>query len=442
MPHKKKILAVHLNEFNYKFLKYGAKKYNCHYINEILKFNKIKTYSLDREQDKNLDPWVQSVSINTGKKSKKHKIFNTGQKVPNKLIQIWDYLAKKNLKCAVWSTMNAKYKKNKNIEIFFPDPWNNQTVVKPKELKNLYELPRNYAQNYTDFSFFKNFTYILKFFISCVNFGVITYFIRKIFLYTKIFVKTGFKNYFLFFLFDIISLKAFYNITENKKLNFSLIFLNSLAHFQHNNWDEKENFYKYFLLTDEICKNIIKLGKNYDEVIIYNGFTQKKIRPEYIIRPTNPKEFIKSTGVKFDHFHSNMTNGGIIIFKNNIQKKKSLKILKEYNVFGFKVFEVKKLNSNNIFIRIQIKSFYNFNTDTNSLNNKKIVRELSYEKNNLKLTKKNINKDFYFFKSQMTFIKTTGKHTFEGELLFKNNLIKKKKIENRNIFLVIKNFFK
>ena len=42
----------------------------------------------------------------------------------------------------------------------------------------------------------------------------------------------------------------------------------------------------------------------------------------------------------------------------------------------------------------------------------------------------------------MTFIKTTGKHTFEGELLFKNNLIKKKKIENRNIFLVIKNFFK
>ena len=322
MPHKKKILAVHLNEFNYKFLKYGAKKYNCHYINEILKFNKIKTYSLDKEQDKNLDPWVQSVSINTGKKSENHKIFNTGQKVPNKLIQIWDYLAKKNLKCAVWSTMNAKYKKNKNIEIFFPDPWNNQTVVKPKELKNLYELPRNYAQNYTDFSFFKYFTCILKFFISCVNFGVITYFIRKFFLYTKIFVKTGFKNYFLFFLFDIISLRAFYNITENKKLNFSLIFLNSLAHFQHNNWDEKENFYKYFLLTDEICKNIIKLGKNYDEVIIYNGFTQKKIRPEYIIRPTNPKEFIKSTGVKFDHFHSNMTNGGIIIFKNNIKKKK------------------------------------------------------------------------------------------------------------------------
>ena len=69
MPQKKKLLTIHLNEFNYEFLKYGAKKYNCSFINKILKFNKIKTFSIDKEQDKNLDPWVQSVSINTGIKS-------------------------------------------------------------------------------------------------------------------------------------------------------------------------------------------------------------------------------------------------------------------------------------------------------------------------------------------------------------------------------------
>ena len=438
MSHKKK-----LNEFNYKFLKYGAKKYNCHFINEVLKFNRIKTYSIDKEQDKNLDPWVQSVSINTGKKSKNHKIFKTGQKVPNKLIQIWDYLAKENFRCAVWSTMNSKYKENKNIEIFFPDPWNNQTIVKPKKLKNLYELPRSYAQNYTDFSFFNNFAKILKFLISCINRGAFTYFIKNFFLYFKIFSTTGLKNYFLFFLFDIISLNIFYNMTKNKKLNFSLIFLNSLAHFQHNNWNEKKNFNKYFLLTNEICKIITEIGKKYDEVMIYNGFTQKKIDPEFIIRPKNPKEFINAIGIKFKHFQSNMTNGGIILFENISQKNKSLNILKKYNIFGFKVFEIKKLDSKNFFFKIQIKSFLNFNAkSSHKIDKKEIIRKLSYEKDSLKLMKKNINKNFNFFKSQMTFIKTTGKHTFEGDLLSKKKLINKQKIENRNIFLIIKNFFR
>ena len=97
MFQKKKLLVVHLNEFNLNFLKFGEKKYKCYYINKFLKYNKVKTYSVDKEQDKNLDPWVQSVSINSGKKSKNHKILKTGQSVPKKLVQIWDYLAKKIL---------------------------------------------------------------------------------------------------------------------------------------------------------------------------------------------------------------------------------------------------------------------------------------------------------------------------------------------------------
>ena len=138
-----------------------------------------------------------------------------------------------------------------------------------------------------------------------------------------------------------------------------------------------------------------------------------------------------------------MTNGGIILFKNNAEKNRSLKILKKYNIYGYKVFEIKKLNSKNFFLRIQIKSFYNFNSKINKkISKKEVVKKLSYEKNNLKLMKKNINNNFYFFKSQMTFIKTTGKHIFEGDLLIKNSFIKKQKIENRNIFLVVKDFFK
>ena len=89
---EKKLIAINLNEFNLDFLKFGAKKYNYKYIQEFLKINKIETFSKDLKQDKSLDPWVQSISINTGVRSKKHKIYNLGEKIPKQLIQIWDKL--------------------------------------------------------------------------------------------------------------------------------------------------------------------------------------------------------------------------------------------------------------------------------------------------------------------------------------------------------------
>ena len=72
---KKKLLTINLNEFNLKYLGYGAKKYNCLYIKKLLELKKISTFSSDKIQDQDLDPWVQNISINSGKRSKSHKIY-------------------------------------------------------------------------------------------------------------------------------------------------------------------------------------------------------------------------------------------------------------------------------------------------------------------------------------------------------------------------------
>ena len=60
---------------------------------------------------------------------------------------------------------------------------------------------------------------------------------------------------------------------------------------------------------------ILELSKKYDSLIIYNGFSQKKINAQYMIRPKSPKNFLKNC-LKFNSFHSNMTNGGIVTFSN------------------------------------------------------------------------------------------------------------------------------
>ena len=127
---KKRLLAINLNEFNLEFLKFGAKKYNLKYIQKFLKIKKIETFSKDLKQDKDLDPWVQSISMNTGKRSQKHKIYNLGEKIPKRIIQIWDRLSEKEKNCAIWGTMNTSFKDNNYIKIFLPDPWNYQNKVK------------------------------------------------------------------------------------------------------------------------------------------------------------------------------------------------------------------------------------------------------------------------------------------------------------------------
>ena len=115
---KKKLLAINLNEFNLKFIRYGADKYNCPNIKKFLKLRKILTYSKDKIQDKNLDPWVQSISINSGIRSDTHQIFKLGEKMPKNLVQIWDHLSKKKNNSAIWGPMNTKFRNNKYIKIF------------------------------------------------------------------------------------------------------------------------------------------------------------------------------------------------------------------------------------------------------------------------------------------------------------------------------------
>ena len=96
MNYLKRVLVININEINLNFILNNAKKYKN---KNILKFfknkNLIKTNTKDKIQHKNLDPWVQEVSINTWQPSSKHKIYNLGQVLDKNIDQIWDKVSKK-----------------------------------------------------------------------------------------------------------------------------------------------------------------------------------------------------------------------------------------------------------------------------------------------------------------------------------------------------------
>ena len=433
MNYKKQTLVLNLNEINLTFVLNTAKKNKN---KNILKFfrnkNLIKTNTKDKTQHKNLDPWVQEVSINTGKPSSKHKVFNLGQVLDKKIDHIWDKISKK-YKVLVWGSMNSQLRDKKNIKLFFPDPWNFTSKIKPKSLKSIFLLPNYYAKNYTNVNIFRFIYYFFKFLkVLCLNKFFYLNFLKNFFLYSKIFLcNYSGLNYKLFVLFDILSLNIIRSYHKKLKPDISFIFLNSIAHFQHNNWDEKKNYKNFFDLLDILFEELIFLEKKYKFSFVYNGFTQKQIKTEYLLKPIDPNFFLKKLNINFKKIEPNMTNGGIIFFYNKTQKKKYFNLMKNFKICSFRLFEIQNMSNHSFFYKIGIKSY------TKNITPKNLDNSLSYyrKKNVKKINYKNIELFNY-----LKFIKTTGSHVGDGVLLTHNYKINKKIIRNHDIYKSLRKF--
>ena len=437
----KNLLVIYLNEFNFNYLSKGAKKYKCESILKILKLKKILTFTKDKRQDYNLDPWVQSVSINTGKPSKIHKMFKLGQRLKKNIEQIWDVLSKNKISCSVYGTMNSCLRQNNYINYYLPDPWNFKDKTWPNSLMGLYFLPNYYAKNYLHFNKLKFFYYSIIFFKTLIFNTRLSNLINDITFSIKITLKEGIKNFILFFLYDLIQLNIFDYNNSKKKSSFGIVFLNSIAHYQHNNWDEKNNEKYFFLYTEKIFSKILNLKKKYNSILIFNGFSQKKIKKEYLVRPKNPEKFI-SNFVEFKKLEQDMTNGGFIFFNDKRQLDIGAKILKNLYCKNKKIFLIKKVNKNSIYYKVNLKSFKKLGLV--DLKNKTNLDKYFFEniKNASIKNKSKIDISNYFVK-QTKFLKTTGVHIPEGVILYENlNSLKKfNRIENHKIFHHIKSHF-
>tara|TARA_B100000035_G_C20948632_1_gene530931 strand:- start:475 stop:1122 length:648 start_codon:yes stop_codon:yes gene_type:complete len=208
------------------------------------------------------------------------------------------------------------------------------------------------------------------------------------------------------------------------------IFLNSIAHFQHNYWDDQKNYENYFIFLDKLFFVLNKHLLNYQSAIIYNGFTQKKIKPEYLLRPYDPESLLDKLKIKFQRSEQNMTNGAILFFKNEGEQKYFYNKMKNLSLGNLYLFELKKINKKSFFYKVRIKSNYQ--------KSKKLSfeRKFKYYKAYKKSKKKNLNFDLL---DEFKFIKTTGKHINQGLFFHKNLNVKiKKKFQNHFIFNIIK----
>ena len=103
----KKLITLELNELMFDNIKHYVDDGLLPNFSKILSDSKlVETYSEKKYHE--LEPWIQWVTVHTGKKFADHNIFRLGDFRNSNLKQIWEKFEDKKLKCLAVSPMNAK----------------------------------------------------------------------------------------------------------------------------------------------------------------------------------------------------------------------------------------------------------------------------------------------------------------------------------------------
>jgi hypothetical protein len=222
---KNKTILLGLNELNFDYIKF--------YINQGLLPNFKRIFetqppieTVSEKEYKLLEPWVQWVTIHTGKSFEEHNVFRLGDIVNNPaLSQLFEELEAEGLTVGAVSPFNAD-NRLKSPAFFVPDPWTKTSPSGNWIVKALYQAVH---QSVNDNAKSKlNFKSIISLGLGLLLYVPISrwshYF--KTGLNVK---KSGAKAVVL----DSLLADVHLTLWKKHKPDFSNLFLNSGAHIQH-----------------------------------------------------------------------------------------------------------------------------------------------------------------------------------------------------------------
>jgi glycosyltransferase involved in cell wall biosynthesis len=347
---KKRLLVIELNEFNKDLLKNSAEKFKFQNIQKLISLKEVVTVSPDTYESNSLEPWVQWVSIHTGTPFSHHKIQHLGDVPHLDNPQIWETLSEKGVSSGIWGAMNASRGYAKNNMFFLPDPWTFSEEGYPSKVAKLLELPRYASKNYLNLSKKKLFSKSRHFLQVLLTSGIllkllaeIPGFIRNLIKYKgEHFVYISFADYALTLLF----------LEYKKKFDpdFSILFLNSLAHLQHHHWKglDYENNHRLFAglkYIDSLLEQILNDQAQTEKIIFLGGLSQKNTNnevPWILYRPHDQSVFLRHMQIDFKHVEPHMTHDAHLFFENEDECRRASTILESAEIEGKKLFLVER----------------------------------------------------------------------------------------------------
>lgn len=341
-----KTIFLELNEFNADLLKKASQELPLKNIEKMLSLNHSTTFTEDTYESDFLEPWVQWVSVHTGKPSSVHKIKHLGDVPHLDTKQIWEHLSDEGITSGVWGAMNASRNGAEKCKFFLPDPWTASEIAYPEELNNLLDPLRYISKNYLNTSpakLFKKLKNLCNLFSANQLWKPIrkelpTLMKNAIKYRAKPFVFIGFVEY--------LSTLLFLKYQEKHDTEFSSIFINTLAHIQHHYWKDEscKGPIAYGLtIVDKILGELFAHMQPGDILMVSNALSQKNTNEEtpwILYRQLDQKAFLETVGVQNFRVESHMTHDAHIFFGDETSCQKAKAILENATIQGQKLFLV------------------------------------------------------------------------------------------------------
>ena len=423
----KKLFLLELNEFNRDFLKNAADQLNLKNIQRLFSLNETQCFTRDTYESDALDPWVQWVSIHSGVPYKEHQVKHLGDVPDLKNPQIWEKLSELDFSSIVWGVLNGARRNATRCSVFVPDPWTFSEKAHPSELNGVLGLPRFMAKNRLSFlrlEFLGNFLAFIRVFLSPKM-------LKAIFMEAPS-VLVGAVRFkcapFVFFcLTEYLSALMLIEYRKKVRPDFTLFFVNSIAHLQHYYWtgtNYKDNPRLEYGLkyVDKLVEKVFACLESGENLVTTNGFSQDNTnqeKPWIMYRQINHEKFLAAVGVQFTQVEALMTHDAHIFFATEEACVAALKILSEVRVLQCPLFvvEASPHDKKKLFYRLQF-------TD-------QLEANACFEAMSASLP---------FFKFFKEVVCRTGKHNPMGTIFSKDALFQKK-IENHEIYSYLLNYF-
>ena len=347
-----KTILLGLNELNFDYIKFYIDQGllpNFKFLFEIQP--PIETVS--ENEYKLLEPWVQWVTIHSGKSYEEHNVFRLGDIVDHpELSQLFEELENEGLSVGAVSPFNAENRLN-NPVFFVPDPWTKTVPSGNWIVKALYQAVH---QSVNDNAKSKlNFKSIFS-----LGLGLLLYvplyrwshYLKTVF-NSK---KPGTKALIL----DSLLADIHLTLWKKNKPDFSNLFLNSGAHIQHHylfnskayqgdiknpEWYCPKDFDPLIQILSEYDKQIEKLLKLKNvKLLVATGLHQQP--HEHLTFYWRIKEHVKFANKivieNFTEIFPRMSRDFLVKFKNEKEALKAEKLLNSFysSKDDIKIFQV------------------------------------------------------------------------------------------------------
>lgn len=333
----KKTIFLALNELNFEFIQryidLGHLKAFKHLFE---KFGYKETTS--ESEYKLLEPWIQWVTVHTGKTYAEHEVFRLGDIVNRPdLTQLWEIAEEKGLSVGAISPFNVD-NRLENAKFFVPDPW---TQTKVSGEKFLHQAAEALAQAVNDNAqggvTAKSVLAILKTAMKVIPVSGYTGYLG---LASQIKSKIGIKAVIL----DKLLANVFLHQWNKHQPDFSSLFLNTGAHLQHHymfnsvvydggmenpNWYCPKDQDPLLLILKEYDQLINDLLNLDVRLIISTGLHQKPhLNLTYYWRLKQHEDFLRKIGITdYSSVTPRMSRDFLIEFKEENLAVKAQTIL-------------------------------------------------------------------------------------------------------------------